>query len=32
MPRVGLRLRRSQEAELKDRYQGAKARKDLECV
>jgi len=30
MPRVGLRLRRSQEAELKDRYQGAKACKDLD--
>jgi transposase len=30
MPRVGLRLSRSQEAELKGRYQGAKARKDLD--
>jgi transposase len=30
MPRVGLRLSRVQEAELKDRYQSAKARKDLD--
>ena len=30
MPRVGLRLSRSQEAELKDRYQSAKGRKDLD--
>jgi len=30
MPRVGLRLGRSQEAELKDLYQSAKARKDLD--
>jgi transposase len=30
MPRVGLRLSGSQEAELKDRYQSARARKDLD--
>ena len=30
MPRVGLRLSRSQEAELKERYGDAKARKDLD--
>ena len=30
MPRVGLRLSRSQEAELKDRYRDAKACKDLD--
>jgi putative transposase len=30
MPRVGLRLSRNQEAELKDRYQSARGRKDLD--
>ena len=30
MPRPGLRLSRSQEAELKERYEGAKARKDFD--